>query len=162
MLLQDILPAMKNHPEEVVGSDIPGESEAGFDVFVFVLEGSKDPVKNDQDASVVFVDVLRVRSVMDAVVRRGVEDKIKIGNPPYQLGMLNKGKQETKCLNGEDHDGVKSGKEQRYPEEVVQHDIEERYPGGCGKIHFLGGMMIDMNGPQESVLVAESMKPVIE
>src|SRR4051794_4479076 len=45
------------------------------------LEGAEEAVPHDEDAAVVPVDVLRIRPVVNAVMRRRVEDEL---DPPRQ------------------------------------------------------------------------------
>ena len=65
-------PLVKGDAHRVEGLNVLRESVTNR--LFFGNEGAKYAVPNDEHAGVVLVDVLRVASVMDAVMRGGIED----------------------------------------------------------------------------------------
>jgi hypothetical protein len=125
------------------------------------LEGAEEAVPDDQDATVVAVEVDLVGAVVDTVVRGGVENELQRRRQLlHPLGVDPELVDETDRLLGEDHPGREAEQRQRRPERQRGH----RRPGLAQRrreVVVLGGVVDDVARPEDAHLVVDAVEPVV-
>src|SRR5215470_9109158 len=125
-------------------------------------EGTEHAVKNDEHPAIVVVEIFRIGSVVDAMMRRRVQDifqPTELWNPlRVQPELI----EQIDCARDKDW--------RRLEPEPYQGHIEDARPGqpsgppeaiGRGKIDVIRRMMNGMRRPEPPNAVAAAMKPVV-
>ena len=102
-IMEHIGPFVKSNPQGIVAVNVLGQAEAGLIVGVFGLERAEKSIPDDKYASMVAVNVFGIASVMNAVVRRGVEYEFEWAYRMDQFGMNPELVKKTDRTNRHDH-----------------------------------------------------------
>lgn len=127
----------------------------------FLLKGAEHPVPDDEDASVVPVDVLRIAAVVDAVMGRGVHDPLEWPHPVDQFGVNPELVQQVDGHAGEEHLGWESdhgeGPIHPHHQDLLQYALAQ----GDTQVVVLALVVDDMTNPEDVDFVCRPVCPVI-
>lgn len=101
-------PFVEGDAKRIVSLDIFGEAEADGVSGIFRLEGAEKLVPDDEGAAMVAVDVARIGTVVDAMVRRRVEDRFERAHRTNEFGVNPELIEQADGFHGHDHDGWKA------------------------------------------------------
>jgi hypothetical protein len=130
-------------------------------LFALGLEGSEESVPHDEDAGVIAVDVLRIRPVVDAVVRRGVHDPLDRAHAADRLGVNPVLVEQAERAHQRDQLGPEAEERQRHPEHHSEERRRPRLPQGRAQRVPLTRVVDDVPRPEEADFVAHAVIPVV-
>ena len=108
------------------------------------------------------VKILHIGPVMHPVVGGSIEHPFQRSHPPDHLGVDPELVKQADRLHGHHHQGIKAQQGQPDPEE--KSSAQKAGPGlaqGGGEIVALGGVVIDMGGPEKPAFVAEAVEDIV-
>ena len=132
--------------------------------FQFGHEAAEQFVPDDEDASIVGVEIARIGGVMDAVMGGRVHHRLEPARHPADgLGMDPELVDEIQTADEEDEERVEADEDQRQAEQDEAGERAE--PGlaeGRGEIIVAGGMVGHMLHPEPAHPVGEAVFPIID
>lgn len=146
---------------------IEGFGEAVFGGLVFFigqfgLEGSEELVPDDEEHAHVLIEVFGIGGVVDAVMRWGDKDVFQPAHFIDEFGV----NEYAPDLGGGVHENDVHGFEAQEGEGYEVYEAIERLkdggPESYGKIEMFGGVVGDVDGPEQADLVVPAVEPVIE
>ncbi len=148
-VLEDGDPFVESDQDRIEGGERLEDAVFARFIGVFSFKSAEYPIPEDQDAPIIFVEVFEVDGVVDAVVRRGVEDPFERSEPIDGFGVDPEliDKADTR-LEG-DQGGMKAEQGQGKPKQPSSR--EKACPclaQGSGEVVVLGGVVVDVSGPQ--------------
>ena len=154
-------PFMKCDAHGIVGVNVGREAETDRIRSAFGFEGAEELVPDDERAAMVAVDIARIGAVMNAVVRRSVENRFQRTKRANQLRVNPELVKQADGFHGHDHDGSEANDRQPHPEDETHEASRPRLAKGGGQVVPLRRVVNDVGSPEETALVAYAVEPVI-
>ncbi len=152
-------PLMRGNNHRIVGFEVM--QNAVVRAFFLLGKRTEELVPDDEDTTVIFIQIFDILAMMDAVVRWGVENPLQRAEPVDGFGMDPKLVQQADRLHGQDHQRREAEQGQPKPEDKAGENACPGLPQCCGKVIVLRRVMYHMRGPEKTRLVTDAMKPVI-
>src|SRR5690606_2278311 len=143
---------------------IPASQGLGYAVHGLLFLGlkrSEHLIPNDERTRVILINILRISSVMHAVVGGRVEDVLKPSELVDGLGVDPKLIQRVQCRNEYKVQGLIAEKRDGEVEPKSPHDLQRALPQGHREVVFFTLMVDHMTAPEEVNFMTHAVLPVI-
>lgn len=124
-------------------------------------EGAEESVPDYQDTTVVPVEIFVVDSMMDAMVRRRVQNSFEEPDLPNKPGVNPELIDEIHSVHRQKHPRSKADEHQRNVEDPMGQPAEPTLPYCNGQIIVAARVMDDVEIPKEARFVTDAMEPVV-
>jgi hypothetical protein len=152
-------PGMGIYPNGVISFYRFDNAETWF--LCFLDECAEYTVPNDENAGIIPIQILLVHPVMNAVMRRGVQDVFKPSDPMNESRMYPELIDQVKSVHRGEHPRGETKQHYRSVEYPMQYAAKPALPDRYAQIVMLARVVDDVKIPKQPYFVARPMKYVV-